>query len=174
MASQWKAPRSATRPCSEHLLPHTQNYWKTKENYGFPGGAAMLPEGGPAQHFGGRFSETVTQKSFKTIGKTNTFEESRYPANLSAPSGPQVRFAGPGPPQSAHAQKPLGKQRKTNVSPEAPLCCLRGAQRIILGVGSRSALPKNATVMETHRQYRRDLVPLQQSVVPWLDPRRRR
>jgi len=32
----------------------------------------------------------------------------------------------------------------------------------------------NATVMETHRQYRRDLVPLQQSVVPWLDPRRRR
>ncbi len=31
-----------------------------------------------------------------------------------------------------------------------------------------------ATVMETHRQYRRDLVPLQQSVVPWLDPRRRR
>ena len=32
----------------------------------------------------------------------------------------------------------------------------------------------NATVMETHRQYRRDLVPLQQSVVHWLDPRRRR
>ena len=32
----------------------------------------------------------------------------------------------------------------------------------------------NATVMETHRQYRRDLVPLQQSVIPWLDPRRRR
>jgi len=31
-----------------------------------------------------------------------------------------------------------------------------------------------ATVIETHRQYRRDLVPLQQSVVPWLDPRRRR
>jgi len=32
----------------------------------------------------------------------------------------------------------------------------------------------NATVMETHRQYRRDLVPLQQSVIPWLDPQRRR
>ena len=32
----------------------------------------------------------------------------------------------------------------------------------------------NATVMETHRQYRRDLVPLQQSVIPWLDQRRRR
>jgi len=32
----------------------------------------------------------------------------------------------------------------------------------------------NATVMETHRHYRRDLVPLDQSVVPWLDPRRRR
>ena len=32
----------------------------------------------------------------------------------------------------------------------------------------------NATVMETYRQYRRDLVPLQQSVIPWLDPRRRR
>ncbi|MFL3020062.1 MAG: heat shock protein transcriptional repressor HspR [Candidatus Poriferisodalaceae bacterium] len=32
----------------------------------------------------------------------------------------------------------------------------------------------NATVMETHRQYRRDLVPLQQSVIPWLDPRRGR
>ena len=32
----------------------------------------------------------------------------------------------------------------------------------------------NATVMETHRQYRRDLVPLQRSVIPWLDPRRRR
>ena len=32
----------------------------------------------------------------------------------------------------------------------------------------------NAPVMETHRQYRRDLVPLQQSVIPWLDPRRRR
>ena len=31
-----------------------------------------------------------------------------------------------------------------------------------------------ATVIETHRQYRRDLVPLQQSVVPWLDPQRRR
>lgn len=31
-----------------------------------------------------------------------------------------------------------------------------------------------ATVIETHRQYRRDLVPLQQSVVLWLDPRRRR
>ena len=31
-----------------------------------------------------------------------------------------------------------------------------------------------ATVIETHRQYRRDLVPLQQSGVPWLDPRRRR
>ena len=31
-----------------------------------------------------------------------------------------------------------------------------------------------ATVMETHRQYRRDLVPLQQAVIPWLDPRRRR
>ena len=31
-----------------------------------------------------------------------------------------------------------------------------------------------ATVIETHRQYRRDLVPLQQAVVPWLDPRRRR
>ena len=32
----------------------------------------------------------------------------------------------------------------------------------------------NATVMETHRHYRRDLVPLEHSVVPWLDPRRRR
>ena len=32
----------------------------------------------------------------------------------------------------------------------------------------------NATVKEPHRQYRRDLVPLQQSVIPWLDPRRRR
>ena len=32
----------------------------------------------------------------------------------------------------------------------------------------------SATLMETHRQYRRDLVPLQQSVIPWLDPRRRR
>ena len=32
----------------------------------------------------------------------------------------------------------------------------------------------SATMMETHRQYRRDLVPLQQSVIPWLDPRRRR
>ena len=32
----------------------------------------------------------------------------------------------------------------------------------------------NATVMETHRQYRRDLVPLQQSVIPWVDPRLRR
>ena len=31
-----------------------------------------------------------------------------------------------------------------------------------------------ATVMETHRQYRRDLVPLQQAVIPWRDPRRRR
>ena len=31
-----------------------------------------------------------------------------------------------------------------------------------------------ATLMDTHRQYRRDLVPLQQSVIPWLDPRRRR
>ena len=31
-----------------------------------------------------------------------------------------------------------------------------------------------ATLMETHRQYRRDLVPLQQSVIPWFDPRRRR
>lgn len=31
-----------------------------------------------------------------------------------------------------------------------------------------------ATVIETHRQYRRDLVPLQQAVVPWIDPRRRR
>ncbi len=31
-----------------------------------------------------------------------------------------------------------------------------------------------ATLMETHRQYRRDLVPLQQSVIPWLEPRRRR
>ena len=31
-----------------------------------------------------------------------------------------------------------------------------------------------ATVIETHRQYRRDLVPVQQSVVPWLDPQRRR
>ena len=31
-----------------------------------------------------------------------------------------------------------------------------------------------ATVMETHRQYRRDLVTLQQAVIPWLDPRRRR
>ena len=31
-----------------------------------------------------------------------------------------------------------------------------------------------ATVMETHRQYRRDMVPLQQAVIPWLDPRRRR
>ncbi len=30
-----------------------------------------------------------------------------------------------------------------------------------------------ATVAETHRQYRRDLVPLQQAVVPWSDPRRR-
>ncbi|MDG2112082.1 MAG: helix-turn-helix transcriptional regulator [Actinomycetota bacterium] len=30
------------------------------------------------------------------------------------------------------------------------------------------------TVAETHRQYRRDLVPLQQAVVPWADPRRRR
>ena len=31
-----------------------------------------------------------------------------------------------------------------------------------------------ATLMETHRQYRRDFQPLQQSVIPWLDPRRRR
>lgn len=31
-----------------------------------------------------------------------------------------------------------------------------------------------AAVIETHRQYRRDLVPLQQAVVPWIDPRRRR
>ena len=41
----------------------------------------MLPEGGPAHHFGGRFSGTVTQKSFKIIGKTNIFEDFRYPAN---------------------------------------------------------------------------------------------
>ena len=41
----------------------------------------MLPEAGPTHHFGNRFSATVTQKSFKTIGKTNTFEDSRYPAN---------------------------------------------------------------------------------------------
>ena len=31
-----------------------------------------------------------------------------------------------------------------------------------------------ATLMETHRQYRRDVVPLQQAVIPWLVPRRRR
>lgn len=31
-----------------------------------------------------------------------------------------------------------------------------------------------ATLIETHRQYRRDLVPLQQAVVPWIDQRRRR
>ena len=30
------------------------------------------------------------------------------------------------------------------------------------------------TLMEARRDYRRDLVPLSQSVVPWLDPRRRR
>ncbi len=30
-----------------------------------------------------------------------------------------------------------------------------------------------ASVAEAHRQYRRDLVPLQQAVVPWADPRRR-
>ena len=30
------------------------------------------------------------------------------------------------------------------------------------------------TLMEARREYRRDLVPLRQSVVPWLDPRRRR
>lgn len=39
-----------------------------------------------------------------------------------------------------------------------------------------AALRRHAqtTVAETHRQYRRDLVPLQQAVVPWADPRRRR
>lgn len=31
-----------------------------------------------------------------------------------------------------------------------------------------------ATLIETHRQYRRDLVPLQQAVVPWIDQGRRR
>ena len=65
----------------------------------------MLHEGGPAHHFGGRLSGVATQKRFKIIGKTNTFEESRYPANLSASSGAPVRFAGPGPPQNTHAQK---------------------------------------------------------------------
>lgn len=30
------------------------------------------------------------------------------------------------------------------------------------------------TVAETHRQYRRDLVPLQQAIVPWERPERRR
>ena len=29
----------------------------------------MLPEGGPAHHFGGRFSVIATQKSFNIIGK---------------------------------------------------------------------------------------------------------
>ena len=34
--------------------------------------------------------------------------------------------------------------------------------------------PAATTLMEARREYRRDLVPLRQSVVPWLDPRRRR
>ena len=49
---------------------------KTKENEGFSGGAAMLPEGGPAHHFGGRFSGEVTQKCFKIIGKQTLLKNS--------------------------------------------------------------------------------------------------
>ena len=42
---------------------------KTKENEGFPGGAAMLPEGGPAHHLEGRFPDTANQKAFRIMGK---------------------------------------------------------------------------------------------------------
>jgi MerR family transcriptional regulator/heat shock protein HspR len=30
-----------------------------------------------------------------------------------------------------------------------------------------------ASLAEVHRQYRRDLVPMQQAPVPWLDPKRK-
>ena len=52
----------------------------------------MLPEGGPAHQFGCRLSGVVTQKRFKLIGKTNTFEDFRYPAN---PCGYRVAAALP-------------------------------------------------------------------------------
>ena len=97
----------------------------------------MLPEGGPAPHFGTRFSEMVTQKGFKIMGKTNTFADSRYPANPSAPGGAPSALRGTGPPAKRACAKPLQKQRKTMIFQEAPLCCLRRAQRIILGIDSR-------------------------------------
>ena len=98
----------------------------------------MLPEGGPAHHFGGRFSVRVTQKLFKIIGKTNAFEEFRYAANPSAPGGAPSALRGTGPPAKRACAKPLEKQRKTMIFQEAPLCCLRAAQLINLGAGSRA------------------------------------
>ena len=65
----------------------------------------MLPEGDPAHHFGGRFSERVTQKGFKIIGKQTLLKIPATQQIRAHPAGPRVRFAGPAPPQSAHAQK---------------------------------------------------------------------
>ena len=71
--SKWQASgkrRGASRgPARNPYWRMRKSIGKTKENEGFPGGAAMLPEGGPAHHFGGRFSGTVTQKSFKPLEK---------------------------------------------------------------------------------------------------------
>ena len=52
----------------------------------------MLPERRPVPHFGDRFSVIIIQKRFKIIGKTNTFEDFRYPAN---PCGCRVAAALP-------------------------------------------------------------------------------
>ena len=51
-----------------------------------------MPGGRPAPLSGDRFSVIIIQKRFKFIGKTNTFEEIRYPAN---PFGCRVAAALP-------------------------------------------------------------------------------
>ena len=72
----------------------------------------MLPEGGPAHQFGCRLSGVVTQKRFKIIGKTNTFEEFRYAANPSAPGGAPSALRGTGPPAKRACAKPLENKGK--------------------------------------------------------------
>ena len=44
--------------------------------------------------------------------------------------------------RKARMRKTIGKTKETKIFQEAPLCCLRGAQRRILGVDSRSEFPK--------------------------------
>ncbi len=70
----------------------------------------MLPEGGPAPHFGGRFSVRVTQKRFKIIGKQLLLKSPATQQIRARPAGPKCA-SGVRPPRKARMRKTIGRAK---------------------------------------------------------------